>query len=232
MAVTTFTLKSNVWVTLDDVKDHLKIKLDNTDYDNRLKRLINSVVDMMEKYIQGPIKERTFIEFKDGDNSNTIVPNYYPARSVTELRIDMNRVFGTESIIPAANYILRGDPDPLHASNMKGSSIIIRDDSNSSIMGRLFTGSVSGSIKLTYVAGWGADYTDMPGDLTEALFLGIEYFYLLRENRELGVKSKTNGNQNYSRDVGLPKEVTDILDQYTDYTFGGNNSPQKNMFPL
>jgi hypothetical protein len=232
MAVTTVTLKSNTWVTLDDAKDHLKIPLSNTDHDNRIVRFINTVTDMAEKYLNGPMKDRTFVEYKDGDASNTIVPDMYPLRSITELKIDANRTFDATSLIPSTAYVLRGVPDPLHSSGIRGESLVIRDDNNTSIIGRLFTGSVNGSIKLTYVAGWGANFAEIPADLTQAILMGVEYFYMLRENRDLGVKSKETNNQTYQRELGLPIEVTTILDTYIDYTLGATNVPQKNTFSI
>jgi uncharacterized phiE125 gp8 family phage protein len=230
MSVTTIALKSNVFLTVDDVKDWLKIPLANTDHDNRLARLLNMVTDMAEKYCDGPLKTRSFTEFKDGDASNTIVPDYYPVREVSEIRIDFNRAFGSNTVVQPSNYILRGTDDL--ATGFKGTDIVLRDDNNTSIVGRIFTGSVAGSIELTYTAGWGNDQSDIPGDLQQAVMMGVEYFYITRENRELNIKSKTNNNQGYSREIGLPKEVLDILDSYKDYTLGRNNLPQKNTFVL
>jgi hypothetical protein len=227
MPVPDVALKSNVFLDLDTVKDWLKIPLTNTDHDIRVKRLMNMVTDMCEKYVDGPMKVRTYIEERDGDSSNTIVPDHYPIRSVTEIKVDMNREFGPTTIIPATNYVLRGTDD---AVGKLGSDIVLHDDNSTSIIGRIFTGSVAGSIRVTYTAGWGNDVTDMPSDLTQAVLMGIEYYYLVRENRELNLKSKNNQNQGYTRQIGLPEEVTEILDTYKDYGFGHANTPQKNTF--
>jgi hypothetical protein len=75
MSVTAVALKSNVFFTLDDAKDHLKIKLDNTEHDNRVRRLLNLATDLCEKYIDGPIKTRQYVEQHDGDASDTLVPD-------------------------------------------------------------------------------------------------------------------------------------------------------------
>ncbi len=231
MAATTVVLKDNTFFTLDDVKDWLRVPLANTDHDNRILRLINSVTDMCEKYIEGPIKTRSFVEERSGDSSNTIVPTYWPIRAVTEIKIDYNRTFDATSIVDPVNYVLQGPPDVLEIA-IKGQDVVLRDENSSSIIGRLFNGSVVGSIKMTYTAGWGDDQTEIPGDLSQAVMMGIEYFYMVRENRELNVTGKSTNGQEYRRKVGLPQEVTEILDSYKDYTFGGTNQPQRNRFSI
>lgn len=228
MAVTPVTLKSNTFLDLDSVKDWLKIPLTNTDHDNRVTRLINMVTDMAERYIGGPIKDQTYVEERDGDSSDTIVPDFWPIRSITELRVDYNRGFGTETMLIPADYFLRG-PKKISSVGMNGTDIVVRGDSNSTAtLGSLIVGSVVGCIKLTYVAGRGVDATEIPYDIQQAILLGVEYFYILRENREMGVKSKTTNGQNYSRDLGLPKEVCDLLDQYVDFAIPHINKPQSN----
>lgn len=232
MPVTTITLKSNTFIALDDVKDWLKIPLANTDHDNRLKRLINLATDEAERYISGPIKNQTYVEERDGDSSDTIVPDYWPLKSITELKVDYNRGFGTESIIIPADYFARG-PKNVSSVGINGTDIVVRGDSNSTAtLGSLIVGSVVGCIKLTYVAGHGADATEIPFSFQQAVLLLVEHYYLVRENRELNIKSKTNNNQGYSRELGIPKEVTDLLDPYVDYAIPHINKPQSNRSGL
>lgn len=231
MSVTSVALKSNVFLALDDVKDWLKIKLDNTEHDNRVARLLNMATDLCERYVGGPIKNRAFEEQRDGDSSNTIVPDHWPVRSVEEIRIDYNRIFGDETVINASAYILRG-PTSFHSVGIDGTDVVIRDDNQVSVVGRIFMGSVVGSVKIKYTAGWGATQADIPYDLQQAILLTAEYYYILRENRELGVKAKGNTGQQYSRETGLPKEVEQLLDAYKDYSFGHGNRPQKNTVAI
>lgn len=227
MSVTNVALKSNVFLALDDAKDWLKIKLDNTEHDNRIRRLLNMATDLCERYIGGPIKNQQFTEQRDGDSTNTIVPDHWPVRSVQEIKVDYNRQFGNETLIDASAYIIRG-PQSFHSVGIQGSDVVIRDDNNIAIVGRIFMGSVVGSVRIKYTAGWGQDMTEIPYDLQQAVLLTLEYYYILRENRELNVKSKGNTGQSYSRDSGLPVEVEQLLDQYKDYSLGHNNMPQKN----
>lgn len=231
MAVTPLTLKSNTFLALDDVKDWLRIKDTDTTHDNRLIRLINMATDLCEKYIGGPIKTRSFVETRSGDSSNTIMPSYWPVRSITEIRIDYNREFPDATIIEPSNYLLEGPPDYFEVAVM-GQDVVLRSENASSIIGRIFNGSVVGSIKMSYTAGWGADQQTIEANLVHAVLMTVEYYYILKENRELNVTGKNNNGQNYSRTQGLPKEVVEILDEYKDFSFGFPNVPQKNRFSV
>ena len=237
MAATQVQLKPNVFLSLDDVKDWLGITQAMVDkdstLDNRLARLLNSMTDMAERHIHGPIKTRSIpAEFHDGDSSNTIIPDFWPVRDVGSIYVDFNRAFTAPTLVEKSNYILRGAPDPTFPNQVRGSDIVLRDDNDTSIVGRIFTGSTVGSIKIAYTAGWGADQTEIPADLINAILLGVEYYYRKRDSKDLGVKSKSVNGQSISFTQGLPKEVTDILDTYTDYTLGRNNRPQTNTFTL
>lgn len=229
MALTQVVLKPNTFLTVDDVKDHLRIPQTNKDYDNRVARLINMVTELMEKYIDGPIRTREITEVRDGDASNTIVPDHWPVRGITEIRIDYNGDFSDPTTIITEGYFsIRGASDL--AIGIKGTDICVRNDGNTSIIGRLFVGSVVSSIQLKYRAGLGDTPEELPQDVVYAALMAIEYFYLARENRELALSNKTNQGQSYTRSPGLPVEVKDILDQYRDTSLGRANRPQKNTF--
>lgn len=237
MPPTTVTLKDNVFLTMDDVQDWLGLSTEACEKDGgrlmrKLTRIMNSITDMAERYVEGPIKTRTYTEFRDGDSSNTIIPQYYPIREVVEIRVDFNRAFPDTSIVPAGNWIIRGPADPTFPQQMRGTDIVLRDDNDTSIVGRIFTGSTVGSIKLTYTAGWGRDQTEIPSDMIMAMLMAVEYYYRLEDSKDLNVRSKSVNGQSISRIQGLPKEVTDILDTYVDYTLGFNNRPQTNTFTL
>lgn len=231
MAAPTQVLKSNTFLTLDEVKEHLRIPLTNNTLDNQVIRLINMATNAAEKYVDGPLLTREIVEVRDGDGSNTIVPDHYPVRSIKEVRIDYAGDFTPPStIITPDQFLIRGASDL--EIGIRGTDIAIRNDGNTTIIGRLFIGSVVGSIQLTYRAGWGETPDTMPDDIKYAVLMAIEYFYILRENRELGIKSKSNTGQSYSREFGLPVEVQEMLDPYKDTTLGRANRPQKNNFVI
>lgn len=236
-------LKPFTFLTLEEVKDWLKIKPADTSADLTLTRIINTATSMVEKYIDGPVLTREFIEERDGNSSDVVVPTYFPVRSVEEIRIDFNRGFGDSTKLDPTVYVLRGNPtlNQASASNpsveIHGSDIILRDDNNTALLGRIFSGSVVQSIKLTYTAGWGDSADTLPDDLVQATLMLVEYLYIIRENRDLGILMRTSNGQMYRRDKGkgiatLPDEVTLLLDKYVDYSLGIADVPQKNTFTL
>lgn len=234
------TLKDFTYLTLAETKDWLKIPTAETKFDDTVLRLINTACKMVEQYIDGPVLTREFIETRDGNGSNVIVPAYAPVRAITEIRIDYNRDFSDATILDPAQTILRGLPDLGQDSGdltvkIVGQDVVLYSDNNSALLGRIFAGSIVQSVRMKYTAGWGDSAADLPDDLVQATLMVVEYYYMLRENRDLGVNSRTNTNQGYRRektDTGLPTEVTILLDQYKDYSFGITDVPQKNMFTL
>lgn len=246
MALTTVVLKPYAIMTLEDAKDWLKIKPSNTDNDNTLTRMINTATDMIERYIEGPVLNRKYKEQNDGNSSNVVLCDHWPIRSIDEIKIDFNRDFSDPTALTADNYMLRG-PSELTGFDtstaigdllveVRGSDIVLRDDNNTAILGRIFSGSVIGSIQVVYTAGWGATQNDLPADLLQAAFMLIEFYYQLRESRDLGFKMKKNtADQQYQRGDfadGIPPEITAILDQFKDYSFGHTDVPGRNTFVL
>lgn len=240
------------YLTLAETADWLKIDwtvpTNVTKYTLTLTRLINTATKMVESYIGGPVLTRVLREFRDGNSSDVVTPTYHPVRKLLEVRIDYNRGFDATTIVLDTQTVLRGmpeidqaalDADPLEIDNaileLRGSDIVLRDDNNTALLGRIFAGSIVQSIQLTYRAGWGDTADTIPADLVQATLMLVEYFYMLRENRDLGVNSRNNNNQGYRRDrndSGIPPEIELILDQYKDYSLGITDVPQKNTFTL
>lgn len=234
-------LREFTYLSLDEVKDWLKINPTDTSKDVSLKRLINSCCEMVERYIDGPVLTRDFTEFRDGNSSNVVVPSMRPVVSLTAVYIDYNRDFAPSTLVDPQQTILRGLPNVNQKSTdlsvrIIGSDIVLRDDNNTALLGRIFAGSVVQSIKLLYRAGWGDSPDRLPEDLKQATLLAIEFYYMLRENRDLGVNSRNSmGGQGYRRektDSGLPTEVELMLDRFRDYSLGVSEVPQKNTFTL
>lgn len=226
-------LKPNCYLTLEEIKAHLNIKPDVKDYDDRLTMLANMACTKVETYIQSPVLVQEKIDTQDGTASNILVPHWYPVRKVNEIRIDYNGDFTQPtSIIDLGAYSLRGFWRSLQFG-IAGSDIVVRNDGNVSILGRVFMGSTAQSIQVKYDAGLSYSKEEVPDDLKYATLMLVEYFYILRENRELGVTGKTNlAGQNYTRETGIPAEITLMLDPYVDFTFGGANKPQKNNLAI
>lgn len=235
--------KSNInFLDLTEIKDWVGVQATDTSQDNKLIRLMNLACQKAESYIEGPILNRIIAETRDGNSSDTIVPDHWPVREVLEIKIDYNRAFSDATTVLPENYVLRGPfstgTEKLGTSpyvQVRGQDIVLRDDNNTAILGRIFAGSVVQSIEIKYKAGWGETPEDLPADLVQAAFMIVEFFYTLNKSNRLGVKSKSSNGQSISwgSDAGgLPPEITGILDNYKDYTFGHVDKPQKNTFTI
>lgn len=235
-------LNQFAYLTLEEVKEWLKVKPEEAKFDTKLLRLINTACARVEKYIDGPVLSRTFVEFADGNNSNVIVPSYCPITEITEIKIDFNRNFGSADSLAADNFVLRGLPpltQPLMGGTsvaVEGTDIVLRDDSNVAVLGRIFSGSVIQSVQMTYKAGRGNTADDLPDDLKTATLMLVDYLYMVTENRELGVGSKGVMGQSYTKktlgDSGMPEEIEAMLQEYRDYALPNVSMPQRNTFKI
>ena len=232
----------------------------------KLERFINRACSRIEQFIDTSVLAKCFQEELDANNSNVIVPTHWPVKRVHEIKIDFNRQFSSFTTLRPENYFLRGAPDKnrndqegvlsevdmcsqiLDGSvsvNINGNDIVLRDDNEKFIVGRIFAGSSLGSIQITYDAGWIVgktssidsdtgvtifDFAFIPDDLEYAATLLCEWWYFQRDRRDLGTTSKGVRGENYSKiETGIPSEITDILEPYRDISFGQHNTPQRNV---
>lgn len=236
------SLSARAYLTLDETKDWLKIPLANVSHDEVVKRLINTACARVETFIDGPVLNKSYVEYMDGNNSTVLVPTHHPVREITEIKIDYNRDFAGANALESGQAVLRGFP-PINQPSMtaptlqvQGTDIVLRDDANVAVLGRLFSGSVVQSIRVTYKAGLGDASADIPDDLKTATLMLTEFMYITRENRELGVASKGVMGQSYSRrqmgDSGMPEEIEGMLHQYKDYALPAVSMPQRNNMKI
>lgn len=227
--------KSNVYLEMDEIKSFLKIKKEITEFDAQLVLLGNMACARVESMINAPVLVQEKIETQDGTSSNNLVPQYWPVRSVNEIRIDYNSQFGAKdptTIQDPQFYKTRGFYRDVKFG-LAGSDVVIINDGQRAVIGQMLFGSIIQSVRIKYDAGWAYDKADVPDDLKYATLLLVEYFYMLRENRDLNVKQKgTMGGQMYMRDTGIPEEIEDLLSPYVNHTFGSANRPQRNSFSV
>jgi len=199
-----------------------------------LERFMNVASAKAESIIETNILQRQFAEILDGNDSNFIVPSHWPILSVQKLFIDFNRIFGPGTEIDPLNFILIGTPDHRDPVNrVIGSHIALRDDDKITIVGRVFAGSILGSIKLEYTAGWGIDSDDVPPDLRFSVTQLVEYYFFQKENRDLSVLSKGVRGESYTRLTdGIPLEIVEGLEIFKNYSFGFHNQSQTNVFGI
>lgn len=142
-------------ITKTDVKSFLRLNEDYAD------GLIESLIPQIEAdfklrvlgsdniVIDAGVSYQSYTEYYDGNGLDKLIVKQVPIRAVTSLNIDDSRVFGAESLIPAASILDTKFP----------SGIICLD-------GEVFTPGIK-TIKVVYTAGWKA--TDAPADFKTIL---------------------------------------------------------------
>lgn len=226
------TLTDRSYLTLEEVKSWLAVPTSNSTKDDQITRHINTACARVETYIQSPVLSRTFVEHFDGNNSNVIVPSQYPVVSVEELKINLSGDFSTSDPLNTEAYALRGIPSLALEDGVIGLDVVLRDTSSVDIIGRIVPASSIQSIQLTYTAGRG-DIDTIPDDLKTATLMLVEYLYMIRENRDLGIFSKSVNGQSYSRrgettSSGMPLEIEAMLNSYMDMALPSVAVPQRN----
>ena len=252
MATYTSILKPTSFLTLQEVAEWLNISSDKyavpadpapfpkgvEELRRLLERLINVSCDKVESILQTRVVAQPYEEIHDGNNANVIVPSKWPITEVTEIKIDYNRNYGPETVIDLQNAILRGFADkrqlPSDVSiRIIGNDIALRDDNKDSFIGKIFSGSVIGAIKIKYKAGWAKDVDDIPWDLKQAATLLVEYYYFQRSNRDLNVTSKGIRGESYTKiKDGVPDTVMELLEPYIDHSLAGFEKSQTNTFDI
>jgi len=211
------------------------------DYDPTLvdmvEQILNSVTDMVESILGCPVLARDFADVLDGNNANVLIPTQWPIQQVTEIKIDTNRTFDTITALDPVNYFLRGQADkrqiPSVSFRIVGQDIVIRDDNQKYILGRIFAGSALGSIQIKYKAGWGLSAADVPSDIVMATLIAFEFFFMQRDNRDLNIQSKGVKGESYTKvEKSIPQQVYDLLDPFKDMSLGNHPVGQHNTFKI
>jgi hypothetical protein len=218
-------------VSLSDIKAWLNIPESETKYDLTLNIINASVAQEFEQYIDSPILTITVDEIFDADNSDSIVPSQRPVRQIDYVFMDDSGQFDGLTT-----------PADREASNMKldPSSYFLRDDgtivSNNSAAGidlwNYVFGYGKGSIMVQYKAGYADTLGEVPSDLKHAALMRINQQYHLKQNNAINVKSKSANESSVTYELGMPKEVKDILDRYVDYSFHKANTRIKKYYEL
>lgn len=187
-----------------------------------LERFINSACRKMENMINGPILVQEFSETLDMTNTDVLIPSHYPIRSVTSLKFN-------DEVIDLSSVKIRGASQVGYPSDVslqvKGTDIVIiqGDDTLES-----YTLDGVQSVELVYEAGLG-NIDEIPGDLKQAAWMAVDYYYKARESGMVGLMSKTiKGDSAYKFTNGLPREIAELIEPYIDYSFGVSGLMQSN----
>lgn len=201
-----------------------------------IERLMNVACDKIERTIETKVVAKDFEEIIDGNNSNVVIPSKWPILEVTEIKIDYNRNFSSETIVNPINYFNRGYADNRQQPTdivlrIVGNDIVLRDDGKDSIVGKIFSGSVLGSIKIKYKAGWALNNDDIPWDLRQATILLVEYYYFQRSNRDLNITSKGVRGESFTKvKDGIPDTIMEMIEPYCDVKLPLYEKSQTNIF--
>lgn len=252
MATYNSILKPSVFITIEEVAEWLNIQPAQyavppgetafapkvRELRSLLERLMNVSCDKIESMIQTCVLAKEFTDILDGNSSNVFVPSKWPILSIEELHIDYNRNFGEETKIALHNAVLRGFADKRQASTdvslrIVGNDIALRDDGKDSFIGKIFSGSSIGSIKVKYKAGWGLTVDDVPWDLRQAAVLLVEFYYFQRSNRDLNVTSKGIRGESYTKvKDGVPDTICEMVEPYVDIGLPLHMKSQTNTFGI
>ena len=158
-------------VSLNEAKDHLRV--DEATEDDLISRLISVSREHLEDYCNRGLITQTWELTQDGfDDDGLILLPRPPVQSVTEIQyVDTDQVTQT---LAADQYVLDSISEPgviRAAHNVEWPSI--SDD--------------SGSVKITYVVGYGDAASDVPTPLKQAMLLLIGHWYEHRETVSEGV---------------------------------------------
>jgi uncharacterized phiE125 gp8 family phage protein len=152
--------------TLANVKAALLIA--TTDDDTTLTRFLATAESFIAEYTGRAFDGGTFTETHPG-GANLVFLRNFPVSSLTDVRVDPNRAFGSETILDPANYVLHADRGVIE-----------------SVAGPFLPrgrGGWPGTVQVAYATATGA----VPGAVKEAFSQLVGHWYrLAKTNEDLG----------------------------------------------
>jgi len=186
---------TNNLVDIDTAKAFVGAKSDNADQEYILKSYINSASAFCNDYTHRKLKARNLTEYYNGDGSNVILLDQYPINSLTSVHDDLNRSYGSDTLIDSSDLVTMPNDIPYK---------IIYD-------GGYFLAGIK-NIKVVYNAGYA---TTIPYDLQQACLEVIAYFFKNSEESRFGITSRTVGDGSITVEtMQIPKSALQILDTY------------------
>lgn len=194
-----FTIDPNALTTLANVRQHLGITKVDANLDDILTRMINSATFKIENFLDRRVKKRAYTHYFDGRQNDRLLLKEWPIDKPTVLAIDSDSLFPTETELDATDFEI--DPD----GGDSPYGIIL-------LGGRQFPKGRR-NIKVVYEAGFDDVSTDVP-DIEEACLFTVEFLFDMRDDRRIGISSKSKNNENTSFLGDLPEFVVGMLQKY------------------
>lgn len=174
--------------TLAQLKEYLDVT--QTAHDARLTALLDRATAVLERLAGRKFAASDVVEFHDGSGTAALLLRHYPVVSVASLHDDAARVFGAETLIPPADYVVESASGLVTLSSRA-----------------VFTKGVR-NIRAAYRAG----YEIAPPDLQMACLLLAATLFEERKNVGLESRSMKDGATAYRH--GIPEEVLKMLAPY------------------
>lgn len=201
-------LDPKCWVDLPTFKEHLDIDLTDTSKDNFLTNTLNAAWKAAVNYIGYDLNATDYVEYIDGDSTDSILLSYYPVISIASIYDDMNRVFDSTSLVPATDYVLYEDTGKVRKLNSDGQYIVIGIPFSAIVWNKGVR-----NIKVTYTAG----YATIPYDAARAVVL-LAAWYAQRAGTE-GKNSETLGGKTVQYDAySIPLWIRQLLLPYKKFS--------------
>ena len=208
-----FTLDTHALTTLADAKEQLGIPTGVTTDDNVVTRIINSVTDQIEKYLDRKVLSRSFTEYQDGRRNNRILTGQWPVTSVAELWDDPASEFTDTTLqFAASDFALDGD------TGDGATGIVLLRSGNAN--NRQFIQGTR-NIKIVYTAG----YTSTPYSILEAAMFGISFFYDKKNDKSTQIESKNKNTETTRFLSALPPFIIELLEPYRRAEWPQGNRP-------
>lgn len=200
-------LNANALTTLVFAKTYLKIPALETSQDSIVEFCINAASQEIESDTNRKLKAQAITEYQHGRNGNIIVLREWPINSITSLSIDQSALFtDPATLIDADDYR-------------------ISDDLNSIVMINRTLPNGFNNIKIIYNAG----YASVPSDIENACLWLTTYYYMMRQNQDIGRTSKGKGDESVTILQQAPGVVKDAINRYKRMEIPNLNAPVRNV---
>jgi len=184
-------------VTLALAKDYLDIPIADTTKDTRVTRLINFASALIESYCERKFEFQTFTEFHDGRNNNQLLLRQWPAQKPSSVSVS-NAWEYNDGVVDSSIYDV-----------VEETTLVLRSG---------FFSSGYRNVKVVYQAG----YATIPYDIQEACLMLVLLFEQKRNDKRVGVNSKSKQGENISFVEDIPEDIQRILEKYKrlEFAFG------------
>jgi uncharacterized phiE125 gp8 family phage protein len=181
-----------------DVKTFMKIATLDLTWDTLIDSLIPQVEAYVDKVTNRVLAGAEHVDYYDGDDSDALILEKYPVKSVTSIYIDPDRAYGADTLIASSSYSVY---------TKEGT---IRFDVGISLLYGFK------AVKVTYKAGYDADgttYTQIPADLKLAIVKYVTAEVML-DQMKINVIRSADGEVLEDRPSRYKKEAEKVFALY------------------